>query len=144
MRFPLYDYYLDSNLSLEEILKHYIQNFYLRNHGRDKAEKVLYKVTDSKNVKQFFEKTTRDGIVPNYDDFIYIINEITYFIFQSNSTQALAALAAAIAWDRQVNIGSCLKSVYAFRNDTILIFKKLSIYEEMTLEEFESMTNRHI
>ena len=39
MQYSLYDYYKNSFLTLEEILKHYSEHFYLNNHGRNKIEK---------------------------------------------------------------------------------------------------------
>jgi len=140
MQYPLYDYYYASDLTLEEILKHYIQNFYLRKHGRDKAEKVLYKVSDSSKMKKLFDQSAKQGIAPNYVDFGSVINEMMFFMFQSNSTQALAVLAAAIAWDKQVNQHVRLKNKDDVRDDAIKIFKKFSIYEEMSQSEYEKMT----
>lgn len=135
MQYPLYDYYYASDLTLEEILKHYIHNFYLRTHGRDKAEKVLNKVSDSSKMKNLFDQSAKQGIAPNYVDFGSVINEMMYFMFQSNSTQALAVLAAAIAWDKQVNQYAHLKNRDDVRNDAIKIFKKYSIYEDISQSE---------
>lgn len=140
MLYPLYDYYLASDMTLEQILKHYVKFFYLRKHGTDKAEKVLYKISESSKMQNLFNETARQNIAPNYVDFASVINEIMYFIFQSNETQALAVLAAAITWDRKVNHFGYLKDEYDLRNDTIKIFKKFSIYGEMTQEEFERVT----
>lgn len=141
MQYPLYDYYNASDLTLEEILKHFIKYFYLRKHGSDKAEKVLYKVSDSSKMKKLFEQSAKQGIAPNYVDFASVINEMMYFMLQSNSTQALAVLAAAVSWNRQVNQHLHLKSDYSVRDDAIKIFKKFSLYEEMSQSEFEKMTN---
>ena len=140
MQYPLYDYYSASNLKLEEILKHYIKNFYLRKYGSDKAEKVLNKVSYSSKMKKLFDLSLRRRVTPNYIDFGSVINEILYFMVQSNRTQALAVLAAAIAWDKQVNRLAGLKSQEDVRDDAIKIFKKYSIYEEMSQKEFEEMT----
>ena len=139
MLYPLYEYYFNSDLSLEQILKHYIQHFYLRKHGRDKAEKVLYKVSDSPKMNKLFTQSANQEVAPNYMDFGSVINEITYFMFQSNETQALAVIAAAIAWDKKVNFYGFIKDEHDLRNDTIKIFKKYSIHGEMTQEEFEDV-----
>lgn len=141
MLYPLYEYYFESDLTLEQILNHYIQNFYLRKHGRDKAEKVLYKVSESPKMNKLFTQSATQGVAPNYVDFGSVINEIMYFMFQSNETQALAVLAAAIAWDKKVNYSGFIKDEFDLRNDTIKIFKKYSIYGDMTKEEFERVTN---
>lgn len=141
MLYPLYEYYFNGDLSLEQILKHYIQNFYLRKHGRDKAEKVLYKVSESPKMNKLFAQSAIQGVAPNYMDFGSVINEMMYFMFQSNETQALAVLAAAIAWDKKVNNHGFIKDEYDLRNDAIKIFKKYSICGEMTQEEFENVVN---
>ena len=141
MLYPLYDYYYASDMTLEQILKHYIKFFYLRKHGSDKAEKVLYKVSESSKMQKLFDYSASQNIAPNYVDFGSVINEIMYFMFQSNETQALAVLAAAIAWDKKVNHLGILKDEYDLRNDTIKIFKKFSIYGEMTQQEFEKMVH---
>ena len=129
-------------MSLEEILKHYIKNFYLRKHGSDKAEKVLYKVSESDKMNKLFADSARQGIAPNYVDFGSVINSMMFFMFQSNETQALAILAAAITWDRKVNFGGLLKDEFDLRNDTIKIFKKYSIYGDMSQDEFENVVNK--
>ena len=141
MLYPLYNYYFASDMTLEQILKHYISNFYLKKHGRDKAEKVLYKVSESSNMQKLFDYSVSHNIAPNYVDFGSELNGIMYFMFQSNETQALAVLAAAIAWDRKVNHFAMLKDECDLRNDTIKIFKKFSIYGDMTQQEFEEMTH---
>ncbi len=141
MLYPLYDYYYASDMTLEEILKHYIKFFYLRKHGSDKAEKVLYKVSESSKMQKLFDYSARKNLAPNYVDFGSVINEIMFFVFQSNETQALAVLAAAIAWDKKVNHFGILKDEYDLRNDTIKIFKKYSIYGEMSQQEFDNMIN---
>lgn len=144
MQFPLYDYYLASEMTLEQILKHYIKYFYLRKYGSDKAEKVLYKVSQSSKMQKLFDQSASQGIAPNYIDFGSVINEIMYFMFQSNETQALAVLAAAIAWDKKVNHFETLKSDYDLRNDAIKIFRKYSIYGDMPQDEYDTMTHNDL
>lgn len=142
MLFPLYDYYYASEMSLEEVLKHYTRTFYLRKHGTDKAETVFNKVVESSAIQKLFEISYRRGIAPNHVDFISAINETMYFIIQSNETQALAVLVAAFTWGEEVNSNRRLKSALDLRDDALKIFKKYSIYGEMTEEEFISMIHR--
>lgn len=141
MQYPLYDYYYASDLTLEEILKHYIEKFYLRKHGRDKVDTVLNKVSNSSKITGLFELSRKKRIAPNYIDFGSTINEMMYFMFQSNSTQALAVLAAAVDWNKQINRQLVLKNEKTVRDDAIKIFKKYSIYEEMTQIEYKKMTD---
>ena len=140
MLYPLYEYYLQSDLSLEEVLKHFVSRFYLKKNGTDKVEKVLRKVSESSKMNKLFAQSSQQRIAPNYVDFGSVINEIMYFMLQSNSTQALAVLAAAIAWNKQVNHFAGLKDMDAVRDDAIKIFKKFSIYEDMTQAEYDEMT----
>lgn len=91
-------------------------------------------------MQRLFDESTRRGLAPNYIDFGSVINEMAYFIFQSNETQALAVLAAAILWNKKVNHFDTLKSEIALRNDTIKIFQKYSIYGDLSQEEFDKMT----
>lgn len=143
MLYLIYDYYYNSDLSLLEFLKDYTENFYLRKYGRDKVEKVLYKVSDSSKMNDLIKESKIRGIAPNYIDFGSVVNEIMWFMIQSNRTQALGVLAAAITWDQKVNCVENLKSERDLRDDTIKIFKKFSIYEDMTQEQFESMSNKY-
>ena len=139
MQFPIYDYYIDSSMRLEDILSHYVENFYLRKHGRDKYEKILKKLSDSNKVKKLFDQSYNQKLAINYVDFGATVNEMMWFMFQSNETQAVAVLAMAVFWNTNVNSHLHLKSEKELRDDALKIFKKFSIYGDMTKEEFDSM-----
>lgn len=140
--YPLYDYYFLSDMSLDEIMNHYIKNFYLRKYGKDKVEKILHKVSESTQLKDLFDESLKREIALNHNDFGALINEMFYFVYQSNETQALAIIAAAIAWNKQVNYSVGLKDEKAVRDDAIKVFKDYSIYEEMNCKEFDRITKK--
>ncbi len=139
MKYPLYNYYLESKLTLDEVLKHYINTFYLKNHGKDKVEKIFNKVLESNKVKEIFEGAAECGFTLKCTDFGSVINEIKWFMFQSNRTQVVAILAAAVVWDRKYNEITSQKEL---RDEVIKIFQKYSIYEEMTEKQYKEMTRK--
>ena len=103
MQYSLYDYYKNSFLTLEEILKHYSEHFYLNNHGRNKLEKVLSKAVECDKMKELFGRSIQNRDfperVPDFNDFSIAIAKTFWFLTQSNDTIALATLAAAVAWN---------------------------------------------
>lgn len=139
MLYPIYDYYIESSMNLEDILSHYVEHFYLRKYGRDKYEKILKKISESDKIRKLFDQSYYQRLAINHIDFGETLNSIMWFMFQSNDTQAVAVLAMAVFWDTNVNSHLHLKSDMELRNDALKIFKKFSIYGDMTQEEFDSM-----
>lgn len=144
MLYPLYNYYKESDLSLKEIITHYIENFYYLKHGKNKVQEVLNKINNSSKLETLFEQSATQHIVPRYADFLAAINATMYFVLQSNKTQALACLATMLKWNHQINQSEYLVSESAVRDDAIKVFKYYNIYEEMSENEFESMTHTKI
>lgn len=143
MQFPLYNYYLESDLALEEIIDNYL-GFYIKQYGRDKAQAVARKVMNSSKIAALDAFSVQQHAMPNYIDFGSAVNETLWFVFQSNKTQALAVLIAAKLWDQRVNSVHHLGSPQRLRDDALKIFLKYSIYEEMPQVEFERMTGRRL
>ena len=139
MLFPIYDYYYESSMTLEEVFNHYVENFYFRKYGRDKFDKILKKLLDSNKVRSLFDESYKKRLALNNVDFGSMINEMMWFMFQSNETQAVAVLALAILWHTNVNSHLYLKTEKELRNDVLMIFKKFQIYGDMTQEEFDRM-----
>jgi hypothetical protein len=140
MQYPLYEYYMLSSLTLDEIVDHYVTHFYSKKHSREDVMKVLTKIKESSKIKNLCGHSATRKIAPNYVDFATTINEIIWFVFRSNMTQALGVLFAILYWDEKINSVYSLKSDEDVRDDAIKIFKKFSIYEEMSQSEFEKMT----
>ena len=148
MQYLLYDYYKNSFLTLEEILKHYSEHFYLNNHGRNKIEKVLSKAVECDKMKELFGRSIQNRDfperVPDFNDFSIAIAKTFWFLTQSNDTIALATLAAAVAWNKQINSHFLIIDDEEFRNNILLVFRKLEIVGEMTETKYKAMTDPYI
>lgn len=148
MQYSLYDYYKNSFLTLEEILKHYSEHFYLNNHGRNKIEKVLSKAVECDKMKELFGRSIQNRDfperVPDFNDFSIAIAKTFWFLTQSNDTIALATLAAAVAWNKQINSHFLIIDDEEFRNNILLVFRKLEIVGEMTETKYKAMTDPYI
>ena len=144
MLFPIYNYYYESSMNLDDILTHYVENFYLRKYGKDKYEKIQKKLSDSGKVRSLFEESYQKKLAINYVDFCTTVNSIMWFMIQSNETQAVAVLAMASLWNKKVNSHLHLTSERAMRDDALKIFKKYNIYKDMTQEEYDRMRSSNI
>ena len=148
MQYSLYDYYKNSFLTLEEILKHYSEHFYLNNHSRNKIEKVLSKAMECDKIKELFGRSIQNRDfperTPDFNDFSIAIAKTFWFLAQSNDTIALATLAAAVAWNKQINSHFFIIDEEEFRNNILLVFKKLEIVEEIAETEYDAMTDPYI
>jgi succinate dehydrogenase flavin-adding protein (antitoxin of CptAB toxin-antitoxin module) len=136
MLYPLYEYYKNSDLNLDEIVDHYVSRFYSKKHDGKKVLKVLSKVRESSKIKNLCGQSATRRIAPNHIDFASVINEILWFAFKSNMTQALGVLFAIMYWDEKINKVYSLKDEIDVRDDAIKIFKKFSVFGDMTPEEY--------
>ena len=83
--------------------------------------------------------------VPDFNDFSIAIAKTFWFLTQSNDTIALATLAANfVAWNKQINSHFLIIDEEEFRNNILLVFKKLEIVEEMTETKYKAMTDPYI
>lgn len=137
MLYPLYEYYKNRDMNLDEIVDNYVTRFYAKKHDGKAVLNVLNKVRKSSKIENLCGQSATLRLAPNYIDFLNTINEINWFIFRSNTTQALAVLFAALYWDEKINSVYHLKTDEELRDDIINVFKKLSIYEEMTEGEYK-------
>lgn len=142
MLYPLYDYYQLSKLTLEEIVDDYLKNFYHKRYSQSKSENVEKRVQNSKKISSIDAVSIQKHVVPNSIDFGSAINETLWFMFQSNSTQVLAVLIAAREWNKRVNRKYHICREKEIRDKALYIFKKYSIYEEMTQKRFDVMTQK--
>lgn len=136
MLYPLYNYYKNSKLSLDEIIDHYVTRFYCKKHDGKTVLNVLNRVKSSSKINHICGLSATRKIAPNYVDFASAINETIWFVFKSNMTHALAVLFAALYWDETINSYYHLKSSEDLREDIIKIFQKYQIMEEMTEMEY--------
>ena len=91
-----------SSLSYFEILEFVIFS-YSREYGEIKFKKIFEKVMTSNKISGLISTVKYKGLPPGSKDFLYCLNEIPFFIFSSNKTQALAALIALQRWNEEVN-----------------------------------------
>ena len=143
MQRSIFEYYSPSYLTLEAVLNHYIDNYYLKESSLDKVEKVKSKAIECQKMKELFSETIRHrefkSGIPTYTDFVEAIQSTPWFYLRSNKTKAVAALAAAVNWSQTINKTFYLIEDEPFRNDILLVFKKFSVFEDMSDEEFHSM-----
>lgn len=137
MRYPLYEYYINSDLSLLDIVNHFGNRFYLQKYSRDKANKVLDKALSLKKLEYVYETTINERVAPTVVDMLVTINCSLWFGVQSNSTQAFAAIALMLKWHYDVNVHYDIVSYREVRDRAIYAFRRLQIYAEMTEEEFK-------
>lgn len=137
MQYPLFDYYYNSSLTLDEIISDYLDNFYHKKHGTNKSDKVRNKVLNSTKVAAIDSFSIQQRVVPNYMDFGSALNETIWFMFQSNETQALGVLFAASEWEKRINDIYHFGSAREVRDKAIRISQKYSIFEEMSQSQFE-------
>ena len=143
MQRSIFEYYSPSYLTLEAVLNHYIDNYYLKESSLDKVEKVKSKAIECQKMKELFSETIRHrefkSGIPTYTDFVEAIQSTPWFYLRSNKTKAVAALAAAVNWSQTINKTFYLIEDEPIRNDVLLVFKKYSVFEDMSDEEFHSM-----
>ena len=137
---PIYDYYISSTLNLEEILEDYVDNFYLKKHSEEKAEKALKKSIEVDKMKELNGNSIKyvdfKDSFPKYNDFAKAIKSSMWFSLQSPRTIALGVLAAAIEWDKTINHYFYIIDKETFRNNILLIFKEYQIMENVSSTQF--------
>lgn len=148
MEYHLYDYYKNSFLTLEEILKHYIEHFYLNKYGRSKADKVMSKALGCDRMKELFGRSIQNRDfperTPDFNDFSIAIAKTFWFLTQSNETIALATLAATVEWNKSINSRFLIIDEEEFRNNILNVFRKLDICEEMSEHDYRVMTDPYV
>lgn len=90
------------SLEYEEIIDLFISS-YIKEFGELKFKTILDKVMTSNKVSGLISTARYKGVPPGYNDILYCLNEIPYFIFSRGQTQAVAALIALERWNDEVN-----------------------------------------
>jgi hypothetical protein len=78
-------------------------NAYIREFGERKFKTVLDKVMTSDKISGLISTSRYRMATPGAKTFLACINEINYFIFSRNETQALAGLLAVSRWNLEAN-----------------------------------------
>lgn len=135
MKCSLYQYYSQSPLSLYEVRRHFLWNFYCQNHSRNDARKVLKAVVASSKIGRIIDKSLQKKYVPNYREFLSAIKGMFKFWFCSKETLVLATIEAILKWDIVANKKLGLKTQEELKQDTINVLKKYLIYKEVSIDD---------
>lgn len=135
MKCSLYQYYSQSPLSLYEVRRHFLWNFYCQNHSRNDARKVLKAVVASSRIGRIIDKSLQKKLVPNYREFLSTIKGMFRFWFCSKETLVLATIEAILKWDIVVNKKLKLKNQEELKHDTIKVLKEYLIHKEVSIDD---------
>lgn len=135
MKCSLYQYYSQSPLSLYEVRRHFLWNFYCQNHSRNDARKVLKAVVASSKIGRIIDKSLQKKHVPNYREFLSTIKGMFKFWFCSKETLVLATIEAILKWDIVANKKLGLKTQEELKQDTINVLKKYLIHREVSIDD---------
>ena len=132
MNYPLYKYYLNLDMNLDEIIDHYVLTFYSRKHNQQEILNVLKKVKESDKVQKLCNETARKYYAPSYEAFSNCIKSTLWFLIKPSETIVLASLFAILVWDERINRIHDLKSSKELKDDAIKLFKKYKIEGELS------------
>lgn len=135
MKCSLYQYYSQSPLSLYEVRRHFLWNFYCQDHSRNDARKVLKAVVASSKIGRIIDKSLQKKHVPNYREFLFTIKGMFKFWFCSKETLVLATIEAILKWDIVANKKLGLKTQEELKQDIINILKKYLIHKEVSIDD---------
>lgn len=135
MKCSLYQYYSQSPLSLYEVRRHFLWNFYCQDHSRNDARKVLKAVVASSKIGRIIDKSLQKKHVPNYREFLFTIKGMFKFWFCSKETLVLATIEAILKWDIVANKKLGLKTQEKLKQDTINVLKKYLIHKEVSIDD---------
>lgn len=135
MKCSLYQYYSQSPLSLYEVRRHFLWNFYCQDHSRNDARKVLKAVVASSKIGRIIDKSLQKKHVPNYREFLFAIKGMFKFWFCSKETLVLATIEAILKWDIVANKKLGLKTQEELKQDTINVLKKYLIHKEVSIDD---------
>lgn len=135
MKCSLYQYYSQSPLSLYEVRRHFLWNFYCQDHSRNDARKVLKAVVASSKIGRIIDKSLQKKHVPNYREFLFTIKGMFKFWFCSKETLVLATIEAILKWDIVANKKLGLKTQEELKQDTINVLKKYLIHKEVSIDD---------
>lgn len=135
MKCSLYQYYSQSPLSLYEVRRHFLWNFYCQDHSRNDARKVLKAVVASSKIGRIIDKSLQKKHVPNYREFLSAIKGMLKFWFCSKETLVLATIEAILKWDIVANKKLGLKTQEELKQDALNVLKKYLIHKEVSIDD---------
>lgn len=135
MKCSLYQYYSQSPLSLYEVRRHFLWNFYCQDHSRNDARKVLKAVVASSKIGRIIDKSLQKKHVPNYREFLFAIKGMFKFWFCSKETLVLATIEAILKWDIVANKKLGLKTQEELKQNALNVLKKYLIHKEVSIDD---------
>lgn len=87
---------------LEERIQE-IKNDFSDSWGIDKLEQVEGKIYNSKKIRKLIQQSQERRITPNKNDFLYSVNEISFFIFSKKDTNFMGVICAFELWHKTLN-----------------------------------------
>lgn len=135
MKCSLFQYYSQSPLSLYEVRRHFLWNFYCQNHRRNDARKVLKAVVASSRIGRIIDKSLQKKLVPNYKEFLSAIKGMFRFWFCSKETLILATIETILKWDIVANKKLGLKTQEELKQDALNVLKKYLIHKEVSIDD---------
>ena len=135
MKCSLFQYYSQSPLSLYEVRRHFLWNFYCQNHSRNDARKVLKAVVASSKIARIVNKSLQKKLVPNYREFLSAIKGMFRFWFCSKETLILATIEAILKWDIVANKKLKLKTQEELKQDTLKVLEKYLVHKEVSIDD---------
>ena len=135
MKCSLYQYYSQSPLSLYEVRRHFLWNFYCQDHSRNDARKVLKAVVASSRIGRIIDKSLQKKYVPNYREFLSAIKGMFKFWFCSKETLILATIEAILKWDIVANKKLGLKTQEELKQNALNVLKKYLIHKEVSIDD---------
>lgn len=135
MKCSLYQYYSQSPLSLYEVRRHFLWNFYCQDHSRNDARKVLKAVVASSKIGRIIDKSLQKKYVPNYREFLSAIKGMFKFWFCSKETLILATIEAILKWDIVANKKLGLKTQEELKQNALNVLKKYLIHKEVSIDD---------
>ena len=105
-----------SFLTFEHLMDE-IKPFFKKEYGEKKFNTIHSKITESTRISKFLTDSSIRRLPPGTDDYLIVINEITYFIFCFNrDTRMMASLLVLERWYYEVNE----KSQILFEDEVLL------------------------
>lgn len=135
MKCSLYQYYSQSPLSLYEVRRHFLWNFYCQDHSRNDARKVLKAVVASSKIGRIIDKSLQKKHVPNYREFLSTIKGMFKFWFCSKETLILATIESILKWDIVANKKLGLKTQEELKQNALNVLKKYLIHKEVSIDD---------
>ncbi len=76
---------------------------FIKEYGERKYRQISSKIDNSKKIRNLIKHSQIKQQSPNKNDFLYLLNEVPYFIFSKADTLAMGAILAFELWHNSLN-----------------------------------------